>query len=152
MNNKGFMMAELIVVASIIIITLTTFFTSYSRLISSYNKIIDYYDVGSIYRLKHCANKVNFDVEIPTVTKYKKLTINENIKLNNVDYKDNIYLVKKGYDITNISNSNVTFKEYAEYFNKSVKIEKDYFLLLESCQTKNSKERCKYSYLEVSNE
>lgn len=152
MNNKGFMMAELIVVASIIIITLTTFFTSYSRLISSYNKIIDYYDVGNIYRLKHYANKVNLATEISSVTKYKELSINENNNLNNVAYKDNIYLVKKGYDISNITNSHVTFKEYTEYFNKSVKIEKDYFLLLESCQTKNRKERCKYSYLEVSND
>lgn len=145
MNNKGFMMAELVVVASIIIITLTTFFTSYTKLIINYNRLVNYYDVGATYRLAYYyKNKLN-DI------KNDNNDFTETI--NNVEYKDKIYLVNKN-GINNVNNSNKTFEEYKTFFNNSVKdnIETNNVLILESCQTKNNIEKCKYAYMEVPDE
>ena len=53
MNNKGFMMAEVIVVSSIILITLTALYTSYNKIIAVYNQRIDYYDIKTLYELAY---------------------------------------------------------------------------------------------------
>ena len=44
MNNKGFMMAEVIVVASIILIAMVGLYASYNKIFSLYNQRMDYYD------------------------------------------------------------------------------------------------------------
>ena len=50
-DNKGFMMAEVVVVSSIVLIFLTTIFTSYNKLYAAYVNRINYYDVVTLYRL-----------------------------------------------------------------------------------------------------
>ncbi|MCI6847349.1 MAG: hypothetical protein MR835_00630, partial [Erysipelotrichaceae bacterium] len=51
LNKKGFMMAEVIVVSSIVLITLTSLYMSYNKIYSTYKKRINYYDVSIIYDL-----------------------------------------------------------------------------------------------------
>ena len=56
MNNKGFMMAEVIVVASIILVALVGFYSLYTGVISEYNTRLDYYDVNTLYELADFRN------------------------------------------------------------------------------------------------
>lgn len=51
MNNKGFMMAEVVVVSAIVMVTIVGLYQSYNKLYSTYNTRIDYYDSTTLYRL-----------------------------------------------------------------------------------------------------
>ena len=51
MNKKGFMMAELIVVSSIVMVTLTSLYLSYGKLYSEYKARLNYYDSTGLYEL-----------------------------------------------------------------------------------------------------
>ena len=51
MNNKGFMMAELVVVSAIVLVALSGLYVSYNKIFSIYNKRINYYDVATLYEL-----------------------------------------------------------------------------------------------------
>ena len=51
MNNKGFMMAEVVVVSAIVMLTIVGLYQSYNKIYSAYNTRIDYYDSTTLYRL-----------------------------------------------------------------------------------------------------
>ena len=51
MNKKGFMMAELIVVSSIVLVVLVGMYASYNKIYSAYTTRISYHDVTMLYRL-----------------------------------------------------------------------------------------------------
>ena len=51
MNNKGFMMSEVVVVAAIVLGILTGIYTSYSKIFTRYSEVITYYNVDGIYKL-----------------------------------------------------------------------------------------------------
>ena len=64
MNKKGFMMAELIVVSSIILVSLVSMYGSFIKIHSAYKTKMSYYDVATLYRLGYYRdvlkeNKVN---------------------------------------------------------------------------------------------
>ena len=61
LNKKGFMMAEVIVVSSIVLITLTSLYISYNKIYSTYKKRINYYDVSIIYDLDKIRRNVVID-------------------------------------------------------------------------------------------
>lgn len=153
MNNKGFMMAELVVVSGIIVVALTTLFISQNKLISSYNKTLNYHDVGTTYRLGHYSRKYSDTINIEknnweSNTHNKKILLGNSNIYNNTEYKDTLILIKGNSD--NISEINNTFKEYLEYFKNSVKTEDGkFYLILESCQNKNDEEKCKYANIEI---
>ena len=51
MNKKGFMMAELIVVSSIVLVALVSMYGSFIKIHSAYKTKMSYYDVATLYRL-----------------------------------------------------------------------------------------------------
>ena len=51
MNNKGFMMAEVVVVSAIVMIALAGLYMSYVKIYAIYNERINYYDVNTLYQL-----------------------------------------------------------------------------------------------------
>jgi len=152
MNNKGFMMAELIVVSAVIIGTMSTFFVSYSKLLAKYNKLVNYYDVGTIYRLGnyYLKNKTNY-VNMTNVSKGSETTE----KINNITYTDTIYKGNCQYmkSYTPVGDDFMT--DYFAYFKTLESIDDNKgCLVLKSCQQKDGydKVRCKIGYLEVVNE
>ena len=140
MNNKGFMMAEVVVVASIILVTLVGFYTSYNKIIAIYNKRIDYYDVATLYELGNIRDN-----------KLSELTIDsKNDITGDIVYYVNKDKVKnKEIDTSGI---NPTFSDYIDYLSTSL----DYdsltsdgvtnILIMENC---SGADDCKYAYLEV---
>jgi len=156
MNKKGFMMAELIVVSAVIIGTMTAFFVSYSKIIARYNKIINYYDVGTIYRLGRYyeANPDTFK-GVDAVTKKEKSP--ETIIINSVTYtyNDTIYTGKCDKMKVYQAGGDSVLKDYIEYFSKLDLDDNKSCTILKSCQSNTnnqSKEICKFAYMEVSNE
>ena len=156
MNKKGFMMAELIVVSAVIIGTMTAFFISYSKIIARYNKIINYYDVGTIYRLgRYYENNPSSFKEVDAVTKKEKAE--ETITINGVTYtyKDTLYIGKcdNVKNKTNYLLTDTVLLDYIDYFSKLKLDNSKSCTILKSCQknSKTSKEVCKFAYMEVSN-
>lgn len=141
LNKKGFMMAEVIVVSSIVLITLTSLYMSYNKIYSTYKKRINYYDVSIIYDLDQIRR--NEEIDAPT----------NNTKINIKDSESNttVYAIpltdNKITDNTNLSQENTTFNEYLEYLKNSITVNNcNYILVMEKCD--EAKKECKYGYLE----
>ena len=135
MNRKGFMMAEVVVVSSIVLVTLVSFYVSYNKIITLYNQRIDYYDVSTLYELAGVRDNVS------DYSDYNSMS-----SIINDEY-EKVYYVKNT-DLGNMDVSNQTFKDYLEYINDSVTFETDYILVMEKCATGDIDD-CKYAYLEV---
>ena len=141
MNNKGFMMAEVIVVSSIVLVTLVGLYTSYSKIFTLYNQRINYYDVAMLYELAYIREN-----------KLDSLTLNSTNEVDgDVVYYVNKDKVKDGTISKTVLNE--TFKEYLDYLSGNLDFDnmkingKDVdMLIMEKCNGDNN---CKYAYLEV---
>lgn len=143
LNKKGFMMAEVIVVSSIVLITLTSLYMSYNKIYSTYKKRINYYDVSIIYDL----DKIRRNEEIDAPTNNTK--IKKDSESNTTVYA--IPLPITDNKITDLSQENTTFNttfnEYLEYLKNSITVNNcNYILVMEKCD--EAKKGCKYGYLE----
>ena len=142
LNKKGFMMAEVIVVSSIVLITLTSLYMSYNKIYSTYKKRINYYDVSIIYDLDQIRR--NEVINTPVNTKIEKYS-----KSNTTVYA--IPLPITDNKITDLSQENTTFNttfnEYLKYLKNSITVNNcNYILVMEKCD--EAKKECKYGYLE----
>lgn len=141
LNKKGFMMAEVIVVSSIVLITLTSLYISYNKIYSTYKKRINYYDVSIIYDL----DKIRRNVVIDAPTNNTKIENDVISESNTTVYA--IPLPITDNKITDLSQENTTFNEYLEYLKNSITVNNcNYILVMEKCD--EAKKECKYGYLE----
>lgn len=141
LNKKGFMMAEVIVVSSIVLITLTSLYISYNKIYSTYKKRINYYDVSIIYDL----DKIRRNVVIDAPTNNTKIENDVISEPNTTVYA--IPLTGNKITDTNLSQENTTFNEYLEYLKNSITVNNcNYILVMEKCD--EAKKECKYGYLE----
>ena len=136
MNNKGFMMAEVVVVSSIVLVTLVGLYTSYNKIISAYSQRVNYYDVTTLYELANIRNNI-YD--------YSGYVSQDRI-INNGTSEQVYYLNYEDLNSMNVSNQ--TFKDYLEYLSDSVTFETDHILVMERC-INGDVDNCKYAYLEV---
>ncbi|MBQ2873438.1 MAG: hypothetical protein IJE89_05515 [Bacilli bacterium] len=145
MNNKGFMMAEVIVVATVVLAAMVGFYVSYNKIISLYNNRVDYYDVATLYELgSYRDNHIDLLGDISD----SELLVGD---LNDEDYPNMkvFYLMKS--EIINLSNNtnlNSTFRDYLEFLSTAITLPDDItnILVMEKCYTEDD---CKYAYLEV---
>lgn len=145
LNKKGFMMAEVIVVSSIVLITLTSLYISYNKIYSTYKKRINYYDVSIIYDL----DKIRRNTAIDEPTNNTKIENDVISEPNTTVYA--IPLPITDNKITDLSQENTTFNttfnEYLEYLKNSITVNNcNYILVMEKCD--EAKKGCKYGYLE----
>ena len=141
LNKKGFMMAEVIVVSSIVLITLTSLYISYNKIYSTYKKRINYYDVSIIYDL----DQIRRNTAIDEPTNNTKIDSESNTTVYAIPLTGN-----KITD-TDLSQENTTFNEYLEYLKNSITVDNcDYIWVMEKCDEDKDKdkEECKYGYLE----
>lgn len=141
LNKKGFMMAEVIVVSSIVLITLTSLYISYNKIYSTYKKRINYYDVSIIYDL----DKIRRNTAIDASTNNTKIDSESNTTVYAIP------LPITDNKITDLSQENTTFNttfnEYLEYLKNSITVNNcNYILVMEKCD--EAKKECKYGYLE----
>lgn len=146
MNNKGFMMAEVIVVAAIILVAITGFYSLYTSAISAYNTKINYYDVSTLYALAAYKNNPSSNPQ------------NISCGTGCVILKDAV--VEKVYSITTLNKDSIknfndikpTLMDYLNYLSANLENTNIEILVMEKC--KQDKEGnytidCKYAYLET---
>ena len=156
MNNKGFMLAEVVIVSTILLTTIVGLYSGFANTYKAYELRNSYYDAKTIYGLK---NLEDFLIDEMLLT---NLVSNNNfsyVEINADTFSDdyykaflekfsttynikNIYLVK--YDetiITNFSNnSNEELKDYLDFYIERTKEENSSYIFDDSL----------YSYLLVS--
>ena len=142
MNNKGFMMAEVVVVSSIILVTLVGLYTSYNKIISIYNQRVNYYDVSTLYDLAYVRDLNDKDGLLSSKGSGARIT-------NGVKTGSTVYLVSKT-DLSSLTSKSIkpTFKEYINYLkdSKGIRFATNKILVMEKCKTTDN---CTYAYLEV---
>lgn len=140
MNNKGFMMAEVVVVSAIIMVTLVGIYISYNKILSVYNQRVDYYDTKTLYKLAEIRDHSN--IELPDID------VCTNIIGNLTCHTTKDKIIENKVVLT--SSVKQTYKDYLEYLSDGIELsdEADSFLIMERCVDQDN---CKYAYLEVFN-
>ena len=156
MNRKGFMMAELVVVSSVLIITLVGLYSSYSNLYVEYMKRISYNDVTTLYRLGYYRDYFFDNGSLATNINTLKNDVNKyslEITGSVINTGDRVFLIENRnsfIDINKISGVFPTFMDYVDYFNDAVDYRKfNYVLILERCVSDDNMDDCSYAYLDV---
>jgi len=159
LNNKGFMMAELIVVSSIVLVTIAGMYTSYNKIFSIYKSRIGYYDVNTLYRLGYYRDIMVEDESIIAITNQAKTAkivnvTNGILKEEGVQEKVFVIYNKKtsinGEIFQGIKDINPTFVDYADYLSETIENfnKYNYMMIIERCEN-NSVDNCAYAYLEI---
>lgn len=154
MNNKGFMMAEVIVVSAIILVFLTGLYLSYNKLFSIYSTRINYYDSTTLYNLAYYRDMlIKNDKMNNTLNNAKGGVVNifDNGRnsITKLSDNDNVFIIynqKKAVDKNNFDNLNMTFLDYIDYLSTAIQYKTNYIMLMERCIDVDD---CKYAYLEV---
>lgn len=137
MNNKGFMMAEVIVVAAVILVTMVGLYASYNKVFTVYNQRVDYYDVTTLYELGSIREK--YKDELSSIGSTGTVLNEDNRQ---VYYVDVIEIT----DMVDDNNLNLTFRDYLKFLSTSLEVSTDSILVMEKCIDSDN---CKYAYLEV---
>lgn len=157
LNNKGFMMAEVIIVSAIMITTMVGLYAGFNRVYSTYNERNTFYSSDGIYALKtfedfyideQIMNKIgtnlnsnnyidltNCDNTTYYQTSYQKTLCNQikdQYKINKIIATTyNASKVQASInDIDTKDEYNETFKDYLEYYYNNEEFETDYFSYL----------------------
>lgn len=169
MNRKGFMMAELVVVSSIVLVTLVGLYTSYNKIYSTYKTRLTYYDATTLYRLGYYRDILKENNVLSEVIDNSKSGIVEVYNYNNTE-EGNIFALpeieqpknvadvvffinnnggKLDADALKAKNIHPTFNDYIEFFNNSVDYtEFNYVMIMERCLV-GDENNCNYAYLEI---
>ena len=167
MNNIGFMMAEVVVMAAIILGVITSIYTSYSKVFTRYYTVLNYYNVDGIYKLASYRDEminssendnINSILNIVSTSNmvvftktsnYPGLCIFKTDALNSLVNESNSAF-NTGYyiDPNNGFYINPAYREYIKYVNDSVDFENNYVMVLEYDCFDNPEKGC-YSYLEL---
>lgn len=147
MNNKGFMMAEVVVVSAVILVTLTSLYISYGKILSMYNQRIDYYDIKTLYELAHIRDDISNELSSTGATPIK-IEADESFQSPYLTINNKQLYYLRHNEINNlIENINSqTFIDYLNYLKESTTFETEYILIMERCIDTDN---CKYAYLEV---
>ena len=141
MNNKGFMLAEVVVVSAVILTALSVFYINYNKIISLYNERINYYDPTTLYELAKYRDDHFTDSSFGiSILEIKKLMGNEN------GNGKSIYLLHSN-QLAKLNVKNKTFQKYKNYLINIIKHKSNYILVMENCDS--NKMNCKYAYLDV---
>ncbi len=140
MNKKGFMMAEVVVVSTMILIALATFYVSYGKMIALYNTRLNYYDPVLLYELADYRND-----------NFKSFSLDSATQIKTINSGGTIYFLKSNNLYNAAANTdlydkvtNKSYKNYIEYLSNKL-VDDTYILVKEKCVAND----CKYAYIEV---
>lgn len=136
LNKKGFMLAEVVVSASVVAVILVTLYIGVSRMTNAYGKRNRYYDLDA----QQVAMEVNDIIlrDSSSITGYGILDdyedFYENLK-DNFNYNDiNVYYSSyQENNLNNLININTNIEEYIEYIKDKTDFTEDYsyFIVVE---------------------
>ena len=126
LNNKGFMLVEILVVSVFISTVLVVLFVQFKKINKSYEVSFNYNTVDGLYLLDNVKRKIGS--QISNYTTYECNMIKEmgiqKLYLARKDAKDDMLNDKSDEDLT------ITFKDYLKYMSFKV-YNTDYFLIAE---------------------
>ena len=145
LNRKGFMLAEVVVSASVVAVVLVTMYIGINRVTAAYDKRNRYYDLDAQQVAMEVNDLLKRDSEQNNFT---SLTDNyyslEDIEVNYSKLKDvfislgeniNTYYVKNkdGFNTMKSLNINQSFKDYLDYFISKTNFDENYsyFIVVE---------------------
>lgn len=141
-NNKGFMLAEVVIVSAVMVTTLVGLYTGFSNTYKAYEVKSSYYDANTMYALKTLES---FLIDELVFNKLVSITNFSNIEISNTNLDEeyhkiflnnfkntynvaNVYLLK--YDKTIINNfanlKDDEFQKYLEFYIESVEENDEY--------------------------
>lgn len=149
-NNKGFMLAEVVIVSAILITTLTSLYVGFARVYKAYEERSGFFDVDSIYALKNIEdvlidedlfNLVINDVESNGYVTYVKNNLSNDNYINTYlktimeNYNIEFFYITN-YSIDNLSNiisaddENIVFNDFLNYLIKNLDFSENYNYIL----------------------
>ena len=142
LNNKGFMLAEVIISASVIIVTLVSLYAGFARVYKAYEIRSTYYDADSVYALKTISDYFidemvfnSYISGINSTNKYVEFKENEspsnkidafiNKMIENYNFK-HFYLTRYNSDyLESIESISSDLEEYIDFLNSDGVIDDD---------------------------
>ena len=107
-NNKGFMLAEIVVTSTILLVIMVSLFFTFNKIYSRYNAVTAYKNIDGMYALDNFMEYIfnereddNINNIISKVTE-DYLFIIENSECNNIINNDYCTSIKEGYNIVNL--------------------------------------------------
>lgn len=168
LGRKGFMLAEVVVVAVVIATVLVTLFTGLNNVSSLYETRNRYYDVDSLYVAMEINDILIRENAIDSLGKKNVTLLSDYVSNfmsfyeNNINYEINSYFVpykssedgnytlKIGIDILKTMVSNSTFKDYAGYLGGNLVFEDDYdYIIIVERENRTDKDDCYYYALKL---
>lgn len=147
LNRKGFMLAEVVVSASVVAVVLVTMYIGINRMTAAYDKRNRYYDLDAQQvamevndTIRNNGSDVTFDNRGILLSEQISSNYSETKELfdlykNNLKYNNNVYIVKNKDGFNNIKNSNInqSFKDYLDYFISKTNFDENYsyFIMVE---------------------
>lgn len=163
-NNKGFMLAEVVIVSAVLITTLVSLYVGFAKVYKAYEERSSFFDTDSIYALKsiedtlideglfnniineiNTSNYVSYLAENLTDDSYINSYLKELLGNYNIEY---FYITK--YDnasLTTIIESdanNIIFNDFLKYLQKNLTFDNNYNYIFLS-KTKDGR----FAYLRV---
>lgn len=163
-NNKGFMLAEVVIVSAVLITTLVSLYAGFAKVYKAYEERSSFFDTDSIYALKsiedtlideglfnniineiNTSNYVSYLAENLTDDSYINSYLKELLGNYNIEY---FYITK--YDsasLTTIMESdtdNIVFNDFLTYLQKNLNFDDNYNYIFLS-KTKDGR----FAYLRV---
>lgn len=162
LNKKGFMLAEVVVVAVVIATVLVTLYTALNRVSSAYETRNRYYDIDSLYAaieineiLKELSSTNIYEIDTPqevsaidseieTFNNFYYNETNSSITAYFTPYdKDNMLYLKN-------LNSNLTFNDYLDYLSDNLDFEDEYnYMIIVERRNNDNIDDCYYYALKV---
>ena len=168
-NNKGFMLAEVVVTSTVVLTTLIGLYITFNKLYKNYNIRSVYYDIDGIYAIKNMNSILLDSGELNNIIKefydnydngnstIKDIIDNKECSITSIERKcsdlqkayniNNLYITT--YDIPAINSlteevNNTTFKEYLSFVKKYYNLNQEYTYPKSKIEDDNAK---KYNYL-----
>ena len=140
LNRKGFMLAEIVVSASVVAVVLVTMYIGINRMTAAYDKRNRYYDLDAQElamvvndTIRKNGSSVTFDNSGILLSGQINSMYSETKKLfdlykNNLKYNNNVYIVKdkNGFNKLKDSGINQSFKDYIDYFVSKTSFDEEY--------------------------
>ena len=162
LNNKGFMLAEVIISASVIIVTLVSLYAGFARVYKAYEIRSTYYDADSVYALKTISdyfidemvfnsyisgiNNTNKYVEFKEIgTPSNKIDAFINKMIENYNFK-HFYLTRYNSDyLESIESISSDLKEYIDFLDSDKVIDNTNYKYIFISETNDGR----FSYLRI---
>ena len=163
LNNKGFMLAEVIISASVIIVTLVSLYAGFARVYKAYEIRSTYYDADSVYALKTISdyfidemvfnsyisgiNNTNRYVEFKEIgTPSNKIDAFINKMIENYSFK-RFYLTRYDMEYLNsVKSISSDLKEYIDFLDSDKVIDNTNYKYIFISETNDGR----FSYLRIS--